>query len=144
MDLSILIRGSLNGTVRPGEFVVVRRGKLNFKLRRGNPIEKEEAKVFKLPSPEALSLLGDELEGTEVFVRVKATGTAREGSFAFIIPPDEENDLEIHRGETEEKTRKKAQGSKRVFNGALFKAIDEETLAEIIEGSQISQTAGSH
>lgn len=137
MDLSMSIRGSLNGTVRPGEFVVVRRGKLNFKLRRGNPIKKENAEIFKLSSPKVLGLLGDKLEGTEVFVRVKATGTAREGSFAFIIPPDEENGLEIHRGETEEKARKKAQGSKRVFNGALFKAIDGETLAEIIETAEL-------
>ena len=133
MDLSIPIRGSLNGTVRPGEFVVVRRGKLNFKLRRGNPIEKGEAEVFKLPSPEALSLLGDKLEGAEVFVRVRATGTPREGSFAFIILPDGENGLEMHQGKTEEEARKKAQGSRRVFNGALFKEIDEETLAEIIQ-----------
>lgn len=143
MDLSIPIKGNLDGTVRPREIVVVRAGKLALKLRRGNPIERKDAEIFKLSSPEVLNLLGDELEGAEVFVRVKPTGTAREGNFAVIIPPDGKNGIEIHRGKTETEATKKAQGSKRCFDGVLFEVLDGDAIAEIIEGSQTSQTAES-
>lgn len=160
-DLLIPIVGDVNGSVRHGDIVIVRQGKMQLKLRRGNPLKKEDAEIFKLLSPEVLSLLGDKLEGAEVFVRVRATGATQEGNdsftvpliggvlselirrglkrrqgYAFIIPPDEENSLEIYRGKIEEEAKKKAQGSKRVFNGGLFMEIDEETIAEIIETAE--------
>lgn len=159
MNLSVLltlVEGNVSGVVRHGDLVIIRAagkaqspkpaddrpgirliqtaGRLASGLQDLTRRE-EKKELLKLAGPEVLKFLeeSNELEGIEVFVRVKAGGTRREGMFAYIIPPDATHKLELHRGKSKEEAVRKGRRSERVLSGALFAALDRETVAEIAQ-----------
>lgn len=115
-------------TVRPGDLIAVRWGKRLLGLLR-----REEDKIFKLTTPQALALLAEELKGAEIFQRVLMEGMEQKGNYAFIIPPDPEEGFcaEIFRGRTKREALRKGWCSSRYHRGALFRAIGRETVVKI-------------
>lgn len=131
--------GSIRDAVVYGDIVIVRRRKMSFirgLICRLNPFKREEVEVSKLITPKALALLVNELEGAELLRRVRATGEGRIGAFAYIVPLDNKGRFVICQGVTEERAMKKARRSRYFPNGGLFRAIDKETIAEIIKTAE--------
>ena len=121
--------GSIRDAVDYGDFVIVQRRKMSFihgLICRLNPFKREEVEVSKLITPKALALLADELEGAEVFRRVRATGEERIGAFAYIVPLDNKGRFAICQGVTEGRAMEKARRLKRFPSGGLFRAIDKK------------------
>lgn len=160
MDLSVLltpVEGNVSGVVRHGDLVIIRAagkarslkptddrpriglirtaGRLASGLQDLNPLREEKKELLKLAGPQVLEFLAksDDLEGIEVFVRIKATGTDRRGKFVYIIPPSASRKLELYRGETEQKAVTKGRNSDRVLSGALFITLDRKAVEEIIQ-----------